>query len=160
MYIGNNGICPLPAEYYFHAVVAKDGTGDYTTVQSAIDAVPENLKSPWLIFVKNGSYEEQVIIPQNKPFIHLIGQDKERTIIHLKLNVGGKPDANTKDLAYWHYSVHNPKSVVSHFEGAVVNINASDFILKIFLTSMIGGGGSKWSSSISFENEGGSYCFL
>lgn len=36
-------------------------------------------------------------------------------------------DANTKDLAYWHYSVHNPKSVVSHFEGAVVNINASDF---------------------------------
>ena len=33
----------------FHAVVAKDGTGDYTTVQSAIDAVPENLKSPWLI---------------------------------------------------------------------------------------------------------------
>lgn len=44
----------------FHAVVAKDGTGDYTTVQSAIDAVPENLKSPWLIFVKNGSYEEQV----------------------------------------------------------------------------------------------------
>lgn len=50
----------------FHAVVAKDGTGDYTTVQSAIDAVPENLKSPWLIFVKNGSYEEQVIIPQNK----------------------------------------------------------------------------------------------
>ena len=111
----------------FHAVVAKDGTGDYTTVQSAIDAVPENLKSPWLIFVKNGSYEEQVIIPQNKPFIHLIGQDKERTIIHLKLNVGGKPDANTKDLAYWHYSVHNPKSAVSHFEGAVVNINASDF---------------------------------
>ena len=111
----------------FHAVVAKDGTGDYTTVQSAIDAVPENLKSPWLIFVKNGSYEEQVIIPQNKPFIHLIGQDKERTIIHLKLNVGGKPDANTKDLAYWHYSVYNPKSVVSHFEGAVVNINASDF---------------------------------
>ena len=106
---------------------AKDGTGDYTTVQSAIDAVPENLKSPWLIFVKNGSYEEQVIIPQNKPFIHLIGQDKERTIIHLKLNVGGKPDANTKDLAYWHYSVHNPKSAVSHFEGAVVNINASDF---------------------------------
>lgn len=111
----------------FHAVVAKDGTGDYTTVQSAIDAVPENLKSPWLIFVKNGSYEEQVIIPQNKPFIHLIGQDKERTIIHLELNVGGKPDANTKDLAYWHYSVHNPKSAVSHFEGAVVNINASDF---------------------------------
>lgn len=144
----------------FHAVVAKDGTGDYTTVQSAIDAVPENLKSPWLIFVKNGSYEEQVIIPQNKPFIHLIGQDKERTIIHLKLNVGGKPDANTKDLAYWHYSVHNPKSAVSHFEGAVVNINASDFYSENISYVNDWGGGSKWSSSISFENEGGSYCFL
>ena len=116
---------PLPAEYYFSCCCCKRWHGRlYYSSVGLLIAVPENLKSPWLIFVKNGSYEEQVIIPQNKPFIHLIGQDKERTIIHLKLNVGGKPDANTKDLAYWHYSVHNPKSAVSHFEGAVVNINA------------------------------------
>lgn len=111
----------------FHAIVAKDGSGDFTTVQSAINAVPDNLDTPWLIFVKNGSYEEQVIIPQSKPFIHLIGQDKERTIIHLRLNVGGKPDANAKESEFWKYSVHNPQSEVACFEGAVVNISASDF---------------------------------
>ena len=74
----------------FSCCCCKDGTGGlyYSSVGYWM-SVPENLKSPWLIFVKNGSYEEQVIIPQNKPFIHLIGQDKERTIIHLKLNVGG-----------------------------------------------------------------------
>lgn len=36
----------------FHAIVAKDGSGDFTTVQSAINAVPDNLDTPWLIFVK------------------------------------------------------------------------------------------------------------
>lgn len=111
----------------FHAIVAKDGSGNFTTVQSAINAVPENLNTPWLIFIKNGSYEEQVIIPKSRPYIRLIGQDKERTIIHLKLNVGGKPDSKTKDLTFWMHSVHNPQSDVSQFEGAVVNINASDF---------------------------------
>lgn len=111
----------------FHAIVARDGSGNYTSVQSAIDAVPEGRTAPWLIFVKNGSYEEQVIIPASKPFIHLVGQDKERTIIHLKLNVGGKPDANTKDSTYWEYSVHNPQSKVYKLEGSVVNVNASDF---------------------------------
>lgn len=111
----------------FHAIVAKDGSGDYATVQSAIDAAPRHLRTPWLIFIKNGSYEEQVSIPEDKSFIHLIGQDKDRTIIHLKMNVGGKPDVNTKDQRYWEYSVHNPQSAVYRLEGSVVNVKASDF---------------------------------
>lgn len=78
----------IAQQQIFHAVVAQDGTGQYSTVQSAINAAPDNSESPWLIFVKNGSYNEQVIVPKSKRFIHLIGQDKEKTIIHHKLNVG------------------------------------------------------------------------
>lgn len=115
---------PQPIARVFDAVVATDGTGDYTTVQAAIDAAPEKRSMPWLIFVKNGSYKEQVIIPSSKPFIHLIGQEKGKTMIHLKLNVGGKPEG---DDEYWKYSVHNPASEVYQFEGSVVKVNATDF---------------------------------
>ena len=109
----------------FDAVVAQDGSGDYTSVQEAVNAAPDSLTTPWLIFVKNGSYEEQVVIPQTKPYIHLIGQNKEQTIIHLRLNVGARPE-NT-DEEFWKYSVHNPDSPVGGLEGAVVTVKAPHF---------------------------------
>lgn len=112
----------------YNSIVAKDGSGQHTTIQAAINAVPDDLNSPWLIFVKNGDYDEQVIIPKSKKFIHLIGQDKEKTIIHHKLNVGSRP-ADEKlagDLA-WQYSVHNPQSKVYKLEGSVVTVEGSDF---------------------------------
>ncbi|MGP4038471.1 pectate lyase [Gracilibacillus sp. D59] len=64
-----------------HLVVAKDGSGDYETVQAAIDAVPENNRNPVTIFVKDGTYKEVVTIPTNKPFITLLGESKTDTII-------------------------------------------------------------------------------
>lgn len=109
----------------FDAVVAQDGSGDFTSVQAAIDAAPDSLAEPYLIFVKNGAYEEQVVIPESKPFMHLIGQDKEQTIIHLKLNVGAMPENLEED--FWKYSVHNPESANYQLEGAVVVVKAPHF---------------------------------
>lgn len=129
-------VCMMPAAAasadggkVFNAVVATDGTGDFTSVQQAIDAAPAGRTSPWLIFVKAGSYKEVVSIPKDKPFIHLIGQDKERTVIHNALNVGGKPQPGTpaKDTAYWACSVHNPASPVYKAGGSVVTVEANDF---------------------------------
>jgi len=34
--------------------VAKDGSGDFKSIQEAFDAIPLNNNSPVLIFVKNG----------------------------------------------------------------------------------------------------------
>ena len=51
----------------FNAVVATDGTGDFASVQQAIDAAPAGRTSPWLIFVKAGSYKEVVSIPRTSP---------------------------------------------------------------------------------------------
>ena len=116
-------------ETFFNAVVAKDGTGTYASVQAAVDAAPSGRTSPWLIFVKNGAYEEQVVVPEDKPFIHLIGQDKARTIIHLTLNVGGAPkeQGDASKNAYWASSVHNPQSPTYKYEGSVVMVKATDF---------------------------------
>ncbi|WP_018930363.1 pectate lyase [Gracilibacillus lacisalsi] len=64
-----------------HLVVAQDGSGDYETVQAAIDAVPEKNRNPVTIFIKDGMYKEVVTISTNKPFITLLGESKNDTII-------------------------------------------------------------------------------
>ncbi|MFE6285545.1 pectinesterase family protein [Streptomyces sp. NPDC057877] len=58
--------------------VAKDGTGQYSTVQAAVNAVPANNTSRVVIAVKPGTYRELVKIPSNKPHITLQGTGASR----------------------------------------------------------------------------------
>jgi pectin methylesterase-like acyl-CoA thioesterase len=80
------GMSFSPTPYNYDAsnantVVAKDGSGNYTTIQEAINAAPANSTTPWIIYIRNGKYVEKVNIPSNKPFIHLVGQSVANTII-------------------------------------------------------------------------------
>src|SRR5262245_7040922 len=61
--------------------VAADGSGNYKTVQSALDAVPKNNKQPLTIFIKNGVYKEKLHLDSSKNFVTLIGEDKFNTIL-------------------------------------------------------------------------------
>ena len=78
-----------PAARLYDAVVAADGSGDYTSIQAAIDAVEPNRSTPWLIFIKKGVYKEHVDIPANKPYIYLIGQGRQMVSIEDGLLSGG-----------------------------------------------------------------------
>lgn len=109
----------------YDAIVSKDGAGEYSTIQSAIDNAPSDRTAPWKIYIKSGAYEEQVIVPEEKRFIHLVGENKDNTILHLRLNVGAKPKVGNEP--FWASSVHNPESPVYHYEGAVLNVKAPDF---------------------------------
>ncbi|MBQ5505804.1 MAG: hypothetical protein IIT85_01525 [Prevotella sp.] len=61
-------------------VVATDGTGNYTTVQAAINAIPDFRKAgPTRIFIKRGVYKEKIVIPETKQGVQLFGE--EGTII-------------------------------------------------------------------------------
>lgn len=71
-------------------VIAKDGSGDYETVQEAIDAAPTNSTSYYYVYIKKGEYKELIEIEQNKPNIYLIGEDKDETILTYD-NHSGKP---------------------------------------------------------------------
>lgn len=62
-------------------VVAKDGSGDYATLQQAINALKSNQQSRQVIYIKPGTYHEKFSIPQNKPFVTLIGADAATTIL-------------------------------------------------------------------------------
>ncbi|MDM1292705.1 pectin esterase [Sphingobacterium sp. N143] len=115
----------------YDAVVATDASGDFRSIQQAVDQAPQHRQKPYLIYVKNGHYNEVVVIPQAKSFIHLIGQDKQRTIIHYKLNVQALPKPDSKwyktDTAAWKFSVHNPQAPVYRFPGSVVTVQGDDF---------------------------------
>ncbi|WP_239135559.1 pectinesterase family protein, partial [Actinoplanes derwentensis] len=65
------------------ATVASDGTGQYTTVQAAIDAVPANNTTRRTITIKAGTYREIVTIPSNKPYVTLqgLGSSASQTVI-------------------------------------------------------------------------------
>lgn len=63
-------------------VVAKDGSGDFFTVQEAVNASPDYCKQDeTTIYIKDGVYEEKVTIPTNKQRLHIIGQSADNTVI-------------------------------------------------------------------------------
>ncbi|MEW2397879.1 pectinesterase family protein [Streptomyces sp. NPDC046862] len=72
--------------------VAKDGSGQYTSVQKAVDAVPANNGSRVVIQVKPGTYRETVKVPSNKPHVTFQGTGASRkdTVIVFN-NAAGTP---------------------------------------------------------------------
>ena len=61
--------------------VAQDGSGDYKTVQAAFDAIPRNNKKSITIIIKEGIYQEKLLLESTKNFVTLIGIDKYNTIL-------------------------------------------------------------------------------
>ena len=55
-------------------IVAQDGSGQFKTIQEAIDALPESAISYRTIHIKKGIYKEKIFITKN--FIRLSGEDK------------------------------------------------------------------------------------
>lgn len=70
-----------PPEPSYDVVVAKDGSGNYTTVQAAFNAAPSNRNSRWVIYVKNGRYKEMLELAKGKDNITLIGQSNTGVIL-------------------------------------------------------------------------------
>ena len=58
-------------------VVSGDGTGDFNTVQGAVDFVPDMNPGRVTIFIRNGSYEE-IVYFRNKTNITFLGEDREK----------------------------------------------------------------------------------
>lgn len=61
--------------------VAPDGSGDFRTVQEAINAVPDLRKKVTTIFIKKGTYKEKLVLAGSKTMVHLVGEDRDKTIL-------------------------------------------------------------------------------
>lgn len=92
-------------------VVSPDGSGDYLTIQDAIDNVPAENRERHTILIKNGTYNEKISI--EKDCITLQGEDKAKTKI-------------TYAVLRDNWRKNHPDD----WGAAVVNLRASDFVMK------------------------------
>lgn len=60
-------------------IVAKDGTGDFISIQEALNSIPIDHKNYFIVFIKDGIYNEKIFIEQSNLIIY--GESREKTII-------------------------------------------------------------------------------
>ena len=76
------------AQRVANAIVAADGSGDFRTIQEAVNAVPQTTSESnrWVILIKPGTYREIVYVQREKQFVTLAGEDPVRTVITYNLS--------------------------------------------------------------------------
>jgi pectinesterase len=62
-------------------VVAQDGSGNYRTLQEALNAIPMHNKKPSTIFIRNGVYREKLVLDSTKDFVTILGEDEFNTVL-------------------------------------------------------------------------------
>jgi pectinesterase len=70
-----------PQQYKYVFTVAKDGSGDYTFIQDAIDAMRVYPLAPITLYIKNGMYNEKIELPANNTDVSFVGENVDSTII-------------------------------------------------------------------------------
>nr|AFK35109.1 unknown [Medicago truncatula] len=69
-----------------NVVVAQDGSGKFKTVAQAVASAPDNGKTRYVIYVKKGTYKENIEIGKKKTNVMLVGDGMDATIITGSLN--------------------------------------------------------------------------
>lgn len=112
-------------------VVSRDGTGNFRTLQEAIESARTFMDYTVTIYVKNGVYKEKVIVPSWVENIDIIGEDRDKTIItyddHANINKMGTfrtytvkvegSDITFKNLTIENNAAQLGQAVALHTEG-------------------------------------------
>ena len=86
-----------PQTYPSSFTVAQDGTGNFRTIQEAINAVRDLSQQRVVIHIRNGVYYEKLVIPSWKTMITLVGESRDSTIISYD-DYSGKPVPGGRDV--------------------------------------------------------------
>ncbi|KAJ3677082.1 hypothetical protein LUZ60_002806 [Juncus effusus] len=70
-----------PSGVMADAVVAQDGSGNYTTIKAAVEAAPDMSEKRYVIYVKKGVYKENVEVKKKKWNVMLAGDGMGVTVI-------------------------------------------------------------------------------
>jgi pectinesterase len=81
LYFTSAGQTSNPQQYKYVFTVAKDGTGEYSSIQDAIDAMRVYPLAPITLYIKNGVYNEKIELPSNNTDVSFIGENVDSTII-------------------------------------------------------------------------------
>ncbi len=77
--------------------VAKDGSGDFSTVQEAIDAAPDFSRDTTFIYIKKGIYKEKITVPASKTLLKMIGAHADSVIFQFD-NYASKKNSFGKEM--------------------------------------------------------------
>ena len=83
-----------PQQYKYVFTVAKDGSGDYRYIQDAIDAMRVYPLKRITLYIKNGVYNEKIVLPLDNTDVTFIGESVDKTIINFD-DYSGKGKLNT-----------------------------------------------------------------
>ena len=99
-------------------IVALDGSGQFTSIQEAINAVPSDNKQNIIILIRNGVYHEKIYIQKNH--ITLVGENRDSTrIVYAELRKNWEKEHNDSDWG-----------------SAVINIDSSGLQISHWLISL------------------------
>ena len=112
-------------------VVSRDGTGNFRTLQEAIESARAFMDYTVTIYVRNGVYKEKVIVPSWVENIDIIGEARDKTIItyddHANINKMGTfrtytvkvegSDITFKNLTIENNAAQLGQAVALHTEG-------------------------------------------
>lgn len=167
-----------PAANASKLIVAADGSGDFNTVQGAVDFVPDAPKKRVTIFIKNGNYEE-IVFFRNKSNITIRGEDRDLVQVGYGNNSAfnppeaGKPNrrpafsvTNSTDIQLSNFTINNyyigqaeallmsgSKNIVDHMtlngSGDALQLRGSTYITD---TKLVGHGDTILSVGPAFFN--------
>lgn len=112
-------------------VVAQDGSGNYKTIQEAVNAMRDFSQEEVTIFIKKGIYKEKLVIPSWKTHIRLEGESRDSTII-TNDDFSGKPLPGGMD-------VQSGRDKFSTFNSYTVLVRGNDF----------------WAENLTIQNSSG-----
>ena len=137
-------------------VVAADGSGDFSTVQGAVDFVPDRPLHRVTLFIKDGAYEE-IVFFRNKSNLTLLGEDRDKVQVGYANNSAFNPPQpgpnrrcafsvyDSSDIELENFSVSNyaygqaegllifgERNIVSHMDikgsGDAINLRGSVYL--------------------------------
>lgn len=151
-------------------VAPEYGVPTYKKVQDAIDAVPADNASTKVIFVRNGEYNEQVVI--NSKNVSLIGEDSEKTHIYFASCEANKTTASTTSSRYAfavnkgadNFTAENICMENSYeYTGKLGNESAEAFYSEAKNTMLVGVRLESYQDTLQFKNNDNAYflrCFI
>ncbi len=99
-------------------IVAQDGSGQYRTIQEALNSVPANNAKTVIIVIKKGIYKEKLLVQKSN--VALVGEDRDGTrIVYAELRENWRKAHNNAD---WGSAVINIDSTVSDFSLANLTV--------------------------------------
>lgn len=82
--------------------ISQDGSGDFKTIQEALDSLPADNKTQQVLYIHKGFYQEQITV--KVPYVTLLGEDAASTVLSYGLYARMEMEDGTKRGTFRTYS--------------------------------------------------------